>query len=77
MFSHRKTCIYLFSSPVLATCLAYLMPPHLIALTVFGKKYKLRHSSFCSFPYSPVSSKLLGPYIFFNSSGERVFSLAV
>jgi hypothetical protein len=42
-------------------------PPRLITLIIFDQAYKLRGSSLCRLLQSPVTSSLLGPYIFFSA----------
>jgi hypothetical protein len=43
-------------SPIRDTCPAYFMLLDLLALTIFGKEYKLLSSSLCSFLQPPVTS---------------------
>jgi hypothetical protein len=46
-----------------ATCKAHLILNDLIALALLGVEYRSLSSSLRSFPYSPVTSSLLGPNI--------------
>jgi hypothetical protein len=60
------------SSPMHATCLAYLIVPELICLMIFGEEYYLWSFSLCNFLNYPVTSSFLGAnillrYLFSNS----------
>ena len=51
------------SSPIRATCPAYLILLDFITRTILGEEYKSFNSSFCSLLQSPATSSLLGPNI--------------
>jgi len=55
------------SSPICATCPAYLILLNFITRTILGEEYKSFSSSLCNLFHSPVTSYLLGQNIFINT----------
>jgi len=51
-------------SSIRATCPAHLILLDLITRVIFGEENRSLSSSLCNLLYSPVTSSLLGPYIF-------------
>ena len=55
------------SSPIRATCPAYLIILDFITRTILGEEYKSFSSSLCNLLHSPINSSLLGPNILLNT----------
>jgi hypothetical protein len=55
------------SSPIRATCPAYLILLDFITRTILGEEYKSFSLSLCNILHSPVTSSLLGPNILLNT----------
>ena len=69
-----KTLYTPLSSPIRATCVAYLILLDFITRTILGEEYKSFSSSLCSLFHSPVTSSLLGPNILLNTVFSNTLS---
>ena len=65
-FPHQDP-IHPLSSPIRATCPAYIILPDFITRTTLGEEYRSFSSSLCSLLHSPVTSSLLSPNILLNT----------
>src|SRR5215510_407040 len=63
------------SSPIRATCPAYLILLDLTTRTILGEEYRSFSSSLCNFLHSPVTSSLLGPNTLLNTLFSNTLSL--
>ena len=72
-FPHQNP-IHPLSSPIRATCPAYLILLDFITRTILGEEYKSFSSSLCSLLHSPVTSSLLGPNILLNTMFSETLS---
>jgi hypothetical protein len=55
-------------------CPTHAILCHLIAHTILGEQYTSLSSPLCSFPNSPVTSSLLGPYTFLRTLFSNTFT---
>ena len=69
-----KTLYTPLSSPIHATCPAYLILLDFITRTMLGEEYKSFSSSLCNLLHSPVTSSLLGPNILLNTMFSNTLS---
>ena len=70
-----KTLYTLLLSPIPAACLIHLILLNLITQIIFVGEYRSFSSTLYSFLHYPVTSSLLGPYIFFNTLFWNTLSL--
>jgi len=66
--------IHPLSSPIRATCPAYLIILDFITRTILGEEYKSLSSSLCNLLHSPVTSSLLGQNILLNTMFSNTLS---
>ena len=69
-----KTLYTSISSPIRATCPAYLILLDFITRAILGEKYKSFCSSLCNLLHSPVTSSLLGSNILLNTIFSNTLS---
>ena len=72
-FPHQNP-VHAPSSPIRATCPAYLILLDFITRKILSECYSSLSSSLCSFLHSPVSSSLLGPNILLNTLFSNTLS---
>ena len=72
-FPHQDP-IHPLSSPIRATCPAYLILLDFMTRTILGEQYRSLSSSLCNLLHSLITSSLLGPNILLNTMFSKTLS---